>query len=229
MVNETQENAVSVDQSVGNGNVHIHWCDALNQRRFYGSCLVTLEAWKKGEVSTDAEKDVRCDCAGAMNRNNCSAMKLRQEELTAGKAIYFKPLKRLEGMPALSMTVDRTSPGFIRGWNAAGSDKSLNLTVPGQKTNSDEVFARKPVPRPEPKVPTDDGYAGLINTMMKEAEGGPATPVELKVEEKPPVQVAAALKPQTEKSVSGDSFKKPESMLEKARRMAAERRLANGQ
>lgn len=76
-----QEHPISASR--GGKNVVFHYCDALEQRASYAGCLATLEAIAEGRG------ELRPDCEVAKLAGNCPAVRMRMDELRAGRSLYF--------------------------------------------------------------------------------------------------------------------------------------------
>lgn len=76
-----------ITASAGGDNAYyLSYCDAASHRPGYAVCL--------GKMKINAEDPAQAErrfgeCARFMARGNCKAMSMREEELGAGKAIYF--------------------------------------------------------------------------------------------------------------------------------------------
>lgn len=122
------EEKFPIEVSVGGYNRHIFFCEALEQQRFYGVCLHLIDAWKAGRLSdTEGDpNDVYCDCGVAMRRGRCEARDMREKELDAGHAIYYRPLLGTLERPTKDVTTEqssdvaRSSESYKRGWDAVG-------------------------------------------------------------------------------------------------------------
>jgi len=113
-----------LDKSMGNQNRHSFWCDDLQQRRMYGGCLYLVDAYKAKRITaTDSSQN----CAIAMSRGQCNALKMRDEEIAAGKSIYFiEAQAKPERVGSVAdMTGDES---YQRGWNQVG--KSMGEIQP---------------------------------------------------------------------------------------------------
>jgi hypothetical protein len=142
-------------------------CDKVGHSRHYGICLFTLEAFERGQKLTEEP------CVKAMIDGTCPALKMRQEELDAGHAIYYiEPDPKLAIDPkdaqrernAVShSTVNRNSPSYLRGFNG-----------PSAKT----IKTVAPAPTPVAKKPAHDGIvefdaSKLVNKILTDEKAGP--------------------------------------------------------
>ena len=90
-------------------------------------------------------------CANAMRRGNCNAYKMREEEIAAGKSLYFTDAIVIE---AANSTVDKGSEGYQRGWAQVGASLGKGDKMPQSTYKRVEIQSR-PVER------KDDG---MFNT-----------------------------------------------------------------
>jgi hypothetical protein len=105
-----------IDKSLGNQNRHSFWCDDLEQRRMYGGCLYLVEAYKAQRISAS---DPLQNCAIAMSKGKCNAFAMREEEIQAGRSLYYVDAKpKLERINTSSDI--KETEGYQRGWNQVG-------------------------------------------------------------------------------------------------------------
>ncbi|MEO9497662.1 MAG: hypothetical protein ABJG42_24525 [Vibrio splendidus] len=83
----TEESQYPPEKSEGVNNTHIIYCDSLNRRSHYCICLNFLRAVDEKRI-TGFE-----DCQTALRNGTCNAVKPRNEEREAGKALYYTPRK----------------------------------------------------------------------------------------------------------------------------------------
>lgn len=77
---EALEQEHPVDMSLKGHNSFYHTCNLLEKRQSYAVCLNAVEATHRG-VKNVCEKFITC--------GTCPAMKMRNVELDAGRALYF--------------------------------------------------------------------------------------------------------------------------------------------
>lgn len=107
---------IDLDKSIGNQNRHSFWCDDLQQRRMYGGCLYLVDAYKAKRISAD---DPTSNCAIAMSKGQCNAFIMRDEEIAAGKSIYF--VEAQAKPERVGSTADMSGDeSYQRGWNQVG-------------------------------------------------------------------------------------------------------------
>lgn len=119
-----------LDKSKGGSNKYFMWCDEMEQKRAYGSCLCVKDAYEAGRLPAE---DAGNSCSQAMARGNCVAVTMRNEEIAAGKSLYFT-----EGRPKLERlgsTGDMSGDeNYQRGWmqvgRALGKDEQPLLRKP---------------------------------------------------------------------------------------------------
>lgn len=168
---QVSEEILPPDASRSGQNATYVPCDIRNARQNYGVCLHIIKAFEEDRLSESCT-----DCARAINRNECASMKMRKEELKAGRALYFKqrvvPVKVVsdnsENMAESKVKVDKTSPSYIRGWNAAGQKAK---TPPSSSVKRSRPAPVKTVPgtasKPKAKEKQSE-MADLINQMVAE-------------------------------------------------------------
>ena len=138
----------NVDESKGVSNRHSFWCDEYQQRRFYRTCMCLKDAYDAGRLNPD---EAGQECAQSMRRGNCNAYKMREEELAAGKSLYFTDAVIIE---ASNSNVDKGSEGYQRGWAQVGASLGKGDKI---AKNVERRFA----PSPKTSVEKDDG---MFNT-----------------------------------------------------------------
>lgn len=130
-------------------------CAIRNARQHYGVCLNIIKANNEDRLSESCK-----DCARAILHGNCPSDKMRQEELKAGKALYFVP--RVERVAKTSnddgvttaVNVDRSSESYQRGWNAVGKKSKPVPIRPALKGSTKRA-------KSQPAVEKDDFKRGL--------------------------------------------------------------------
>lgn len=103
-------------------NQYYHHCKAVKVSRHYGVCLFTIEAYERGQELKETA------CVKALTKGTCPAMKMRQEELKAGKALYYIPhvQKDVEDVKVnapRTRHIDEQHPSYLRGKKIAGKNK----------------------------------------------------------------------------------------------------------
>jgi hypothetical protein len=195
-----------LEQSRGEANRYVFWCDAHEQRRGYGSCLYLVEGYEAGTLRPDPDSD----CANAMEQGNCAAMKMRAKEKAAGECLFYEPKRPVSDMPLSKREVDRTSPSYIRGWNQVPGTRAKPLPMPGVAPSRISATA-EPSPRrkqvSQEIAHVDGDYAGLITEMAADSS----------LKTKP-----VAPKP-SHKDNHQPTKQSGESMIEMVRRLAARR------
>lgn len=114
----------TVAESATGANRHIVWCDAQNQKHFYGKCAMLSDAYNAGRLKPEGTVDD--SCAMAMSRNQCTALPMRAEEVSKGHAVYFTP-PRDETSPR---KVDKNSLSYRRGFNKVSGTKVEDKPIP---------------------------------------------------------------------------------------------------
>ena len=106
-------NSQSPSISVAN-KYKIH-CDYFNESRIYRCCLLLVDAFDSGRLSLE-KSDLTC--ANAMRSSACIAVRMRNEELAAGAAIYFTEEER--AFAGNSFGVDKSGQSYKNGWSQVG-------------------------------------------------------------------------------------------------------------
>lgn len=70
---------------------YLNGCDTAGHRPGYAICLNKIAAYER-----TGKLDDYCGCGTPIGNKTCIALKMRQEELTAGKAIYFIHREKLQ-------------------------------------------------------------------------------------------------------------------------------------
>lgn len=103
-----------ISASASSDNAHIFWCEPNEQRRHYYACLWLKDAFDAGRISVS---DPYSDCARAIFDGKCTALRMREEELTACKAIYFTDKSAREDYSESKVTDEES---YKRGWKQVG-------------------------------------------------------------------------------------------------------------
>lgn len=124
----------------GTRNAYTHYCDAVEHRIHYASCLKRIEDEKAGVTEQDP------DCRRAMKHGRCPAKNMFYEEAEKGHAIYF---------------LERVRQGDILA-------KAMKLLTPSRQ-ESTVTIAEPVVKSVEIDLQHGDGvgdYADVVNDMM---------------------------------------------------------------
>ena len=191
-----------IDSSLGGDNTCYVACEFRARQQNYAICLNVIKAYDEKRRKAD---DI---CCSEIKKKICPALKMREEEISAGHTLYYIPRKKAEAIakPVEQIFITpehiKRTDGYQRGWSHAGN-------VIGRNDNNKVVpIVRKPqVVKPAVKqVEIHDGsMASLISQMAKDHAAGV---VEVKKEVVQSVKV--------------------ETVLEKARRLREQREMANG-
>lgn len=137
-------------------------------------------------------------CCSEIKKMICPALKMRQEELLAGHTLYYIPRKKVEVVAVVErvfVTPDhiKKTDSYQRGWNSAGS-------IINNKSEPAKVSPRRIEVKPVAKIEAvmDGSMASVVSQMAREHAAGV---VEVKKE----------------------VVTRPETMLEKARRIREQR------
>ena len=213
------EKIYTPEDSASGLNAHIHWCDVHEQKRYFCICARLVDAWQAGQLASTDE--LRGDCSSAMDAGRCPAVKMRREELAAGKAIYHIPragtLDR-PGLPLGQAKIDRSSPSYIAGWNKVGAAlRSADTRPVASQPTKTAVSAPRRIAKSEPAI-VEMNLGKLVTEMT--AEEGRKTAVRLA--EKPSASISQSAVGKSA-PVQKATPKGGESLLEMARRLRAER------
>lgn len=113
-----------VNMSKGGQNRFYMWCSEFEQKRAYGSCLCVKDGYDAGRLTAS---DPNNTCAASMSKGNCVAVKMREEELEAGKALYFTESRPKSEVTFRDINAEG-SESYQRGWNQVG--KSMGESQP---------------------------------------------------------------------------------------------------
>lgn len=110
------------EQSRSGMNQYYHKCSAVKSSRHYGVCLFTIEAFERKQELKEAA------CVKAMAKGTCPAMKMRQKERDAGKALYYIPhvqkdVGEVKTKESRKRHIDDQHPSYLRGQKIAGKNK----------------------------------------------------------------------------------------------------------
>lgn len=158
-----------LDKSIGGNNRHTFWCESHQQMRFYGTCLNLKDAYENGRIKPDTSHP-QGDCATAMCKGNCVAIKMREEEIAAGKSLYFKEAQiRTE---RIVRETEGNDESYLRGWNQVGrslgkEEKKMTVSKPVEKTVS------QPQKKSEIEIKTVDMAALITKEVRAEQARSP--------------------------------------------------------
>lgn len=125
-------------------------CKAVGFTPGYCVCLNKIKAFERDKALTSYP-----ECERAISGRSCPALTMRQEEQTAGKALYFidRALLREEMDKAFASSSTRFAPTKV----VAPASKPVAATT------------RPVAPVSKPSFTEEDGYAAAINAAIKEA------------------------------------------------------------
>lgn len=164
---------LSPEASMRGDNTHIVKCSGVGQHRHYAVCLHFLHQKETEQLN----EGIFMDCQHALRHEKCDAVGMRDEELAAGKALYYDkrpPVKVVKTMAVNPprIRVDKTSDSYKRGWNQVGGKKSRDIDVNAPKPM--KPFAPKPKPVDEDVI-VEMNAAAIVNTIQKEEKKAPKT------------------------------------------------------
>lgn len=202
-------------------NKHIHWCEPMEQKRFYSTCAHLVDAYNAKSLRPEGDS-IHDDCAYAMERGRCPAVAMRKAEHEKGEAIYFKPSN---AQFIASDKVDKNSISYKRGWNQVKGTKTQDFEIPiptGRDAKPGTVnksTSKTAPPKPEAEFAQPD-YADLVTKMANEDAGVKKGEVSL-MTAKSKVGKTAINSETQPATVDTNKPKQGESMLEMARRLKA--------
>lgn len=148
-----QEHPLSASEG-GDNVYYLDHCAVVSHRPAYCVCLKRIKERKDGRLESSAS-----ECSAAIGKKTCPAMGLLEEEVAAGKALYFIPreLMRSTNDERIEDTNERFSKMRPSKESAAGVKKPK--PTPEKVTKPDDLFAQS------------GGYAEVITLVAaKEAE-----------------------------------------------------------
>ena len=180
-----------VDASRSGRNTVYHHCDQIERRTSYAVCLFTLAAHEKGKLRPDSE------CYQHIQRGECKAVGYRQQEIEAGRALFYQERQistvKVEEEPRQEITgpTKPDSESYMRGWMAAGRILS------GGSGKSPARPAARPTPlrsAPKPTPTASERLFGVKESTLADAVSDAATEAVIgKKEPTPLVQYVAKL------------------------------------
>lgn len=170
---EASSRVIPIELSMAGYNAYYHHCDTYHGRSNYAVCQHTIDA------VLERRMQLRSECPAAIEAGTCPALKMRQAERDAGRALYF--IDRREILARLSAEVAAPSEVVKFGKRSGGS---LGFqTQPASEESMQEFNNRlktaNQVQTVAPKRSEDDsiinaGLAGrnllgeVIDSIMKE-------------------------------------------------------------
>jgi len=148
---------IPVGMSAGGDNAYYHNCNHVQHSKAYAACLHINARYKDGSL----DKELYNDCATAIRREGCPAVRMRKEEIEKGEALYYKPRKDAK-IPIVK--IDKSSLSYAKGWNQVGG-KSDNL--PANKPPTNQIVKPK-AEKKEGLQARNVDYSEVINKTIKE-------------------------------------------------------------
>ncbi|UKL14956.1 hypothetical protein hairong_051 [Pseudomonas phage hairong] len=176
-----------IEQSMSGRNGMYMFCEQRGQSVSYAVCLHTLRRIEANSLPAE----IAVECQRGYCHNNCPAKVMKAEEVAAGHALYWKPMRRHITDPTpteerksgavSSGRYDMSSASYARGWAIGGGA--------GEQRDRPAPKKRTPPPAPKPKSGFIEATgADLVNAVMADERKAKAAP---KVE-------AAPIKPSTQ-------------------------------
>uniref|UniRef100_A0AAU6W0A9 Uncharacterized protein n=1 Tax=Pseudomonas phage Nican01 TaxID=3138540 RepID=A0AAU6W0A9_9CAUD len=161
-----------VEQSMSGRNATYYFCEQRGQSVSYAVCLHTLRRIE----ANDLPAEIAVECQRGYCHNNCPAKVMKAEEVAAGHALYWKPMrscitdpvaeekKNASGGAVSSGKYDMSNASYARGWAMGGRDGyNVDRQPPKRKP-------APPPPKPKPKSGfVEEGMADVVNVLMKES------------------------------------------------------------
>lgn len=195
MVHEANEQgSYPVEASMSGKNAYYHFCHIRSAKQNYAVCLHILNATEEQRV----KRDDFVDCQRACLRGDCEAKRMREEEIAAGRALYYTPREiryavdrpRVENKDPLAMKGphNMSNPSYARGWHAVGQ------RLAGEKPTKQP--SKSPAPTPIKKKPgyVQENFAELVNVIATDKPKPTPEPA-AQSKEKAPSPAPSALKP----------------------------------
>lgn len=160
------EEFYTVDQSCRGDNTFYVSCDVVEHSQNYAVCLHVLGKLKRGESFT---KDSFTDCRKAIACGKCPAIAMRQAEMEANRALYFRPKTNKAPVERPPIKPERT-PAWQQRQSQSDSYRR-GYEMPARTKPTYTPPERRPAPpprRPERSSGTDFNAAELVNMVKKE-------------------------------------------------------------
>ena len=167
-----------VEFSAGGINAYAIPCEIMSFRPGYCVCVNKLDAYKRGR------RDFLPECVTAIGNGTCDAIAMRNEEIKAGKAIYFVHREKLL---AFQNKTEYQGSGRYSALESLKKKLFGSMTTAVSEPAQSSLSVKSPVSKSavsKSAMPAIDtgGYADAINSALTEKT--PLQP-EVKVEAKP--------------------------------------------
>lgn len=154
------------EMSAAGRNAYYHSCGLTEQQRHFAACRHTIMAVERGDENILNDEI----CVKAIKHGNCPAQKMHQQELDAGKALYFEERIRPEPIYAegeeSSYKANKNSDSYKRGWNQVKGNKAKPYKVPVLKpVEKPKASVSKPK---EKSIFDDTSMADVVNAAVSE-------------------------------------------------------------
>lgn len=153
-----QPQSYPLEASAGGDNAYyLDYCDAASHRPGYAVCLGKMKINERDQEQAERRFS---QCCAFMKRGNCKAAAMREEEIGAGKALYFISRTSL-------MTENDKRMAELKGKRTEwGTVKPASQVIKAAK----QVAAAKPAP-----IGLDaGGYVAAVNAGLQAAQAKPA-------------------------------------------------------
>lgn len=183
---EAREQNHPVDASLGGDNAfYLGHCGVVDHRPPYAMCMKHVADRKEGRLDSRWAA-----CSAAVGNKTCAAIKLRKEELAAGKALYYVPRSRMRELAA--EREEESNSRFAR--LLEGGKRTVERAVKAVKAAIKPETPKKDARPDDLFAPAKDGFAEAITrAAAKEAEKPAPTP-KVKAEPSPSKPAAPAVK-----------------------------------
>lgn len=186
-----------VEKSAGGSNAYcMKACVVVGYQPAYCICVNKIQAMQRDDTLRGLE-----ECESAIRHGACPAVAMREEELKAGKAIYY--INRVKLQKFNDAQADMEADLLRRKMGIERKAGKHIASVPSVAT-----FKTPPKPASASLPPEENGYAAAINAAMRDLEKKPdpapvPTPAPIRVEPKPePKPAAKAAQPQLKAGMS---------------------------
>lgn len=161
---------IAVEKSAGGINRYCHYCNVNCKQTLYSICLHTIDYVNRGGT-TNFDR-----CEQAIKTNHCPAQAMREQELNAGKALYFSEWVVTQPEPEAPAPIelpkiDKSSDAYQRGWNAVPAARGITSAPIAPRKSLSNPPLDKPV---KPKEAGDEMMTMDVSKMVEDAGKAPS-------------------------------------------------------
>lgn len=177
----TEQPPYPVEASGWGRNSFYHYCENHGWRTNFAVCVTLLDHHANKKTS---DLGTYSKCLSCISNGSCPAIKMRQEEIAAGQALYYQP-RRVVKMPTSSSTFARR-PGTSMSSMMSETTRRRIESLETRFDDADDKPIAKKAQKPKSPVteqPIVMDMSKMVNDMMKKQEltvmqsSKPATPV----------------------------------------------------